>query len=224
VIYPIGDPRIGSAEIAAPRSWRADLRGYALHHIIPKTILRDAWDRLVTVFLDSQWPEARTAVRQYLLLCGVRAPNLENLIDRIRAVQRAQRRASHHELPLLESYELEPIRTAVIWPPWDLVAGPEGKFRADDPELVNRDRFDRFTTGLTVAEAARMREIDSLFRQIQLFLTINPTTPASLRTFVQEVNRCRQTLGDCSPIPYRPDMWTQDPDGKWRKARAAGGG
>lgn len=67
-----------------------------------------------------------------------------------------------------------------------------------------------------------MRDVEWLFRQMRFFLATTPPTAASLGAFTEAVNRGRQTLRNCAPIPYRPGMWAQGADGKWRKARGVG--
>jgi hypothetical protein len=222
VSFPSGDPRIGTGKVDPPKEWQPVMKDHGRHHIIARPVLLAVWNGLAGAFIDTQLPEARTAVRQYLLLCGAPAANLDSLIDRIRAVQKTQQRAGHHHLPTLEAWEIDPIQRAVIWPAWNIVVGPVRADRDDDPEDRNRDKFDRFTAGLTSTESAGMRAVERLFRQMQFFLATAPPTAASLRAFTDAVNFGRQTLRNCEPIPYRPDMWAQGADGKWRKARGAG--
>lgn len=139
VSFPSGDPRIGTGKVDPPKEWQAVMKDHGRHHIIARPVLLAVWNGLAGAFIDTQLPEARTAVRQYLLLCGVPAANLDSLIDRIRAVQKTQQRAGHHHLPTLEAWEIDPIQRAVIWPAWNIVVGPVRADRDDDPEDRNRD-------------------------------------------------------------------------------------
>ena len=188
----------------------------AWHHIIPFTVLCEVWNRLVDQLIKTQLPEARTAIRQYLLLCGAKQSSLEALIDRIRAENTDQKRAGHHHLPPLDGGEALQLQTDAVWPPWNAVEGPRGEIRTDDP--ANR-YLDRFTGGLTPQEAIRMRAIESLFAQLQVFLGAGPAPGAgSLRALAQAASTARPYLGQAPPIPYRDEMWVKDGAG-WRKSR-----
>lgn len=188
----------------------------AWHHIVPFAILQKVWNRLVDQFIGTQLPEARTAIRQYLLLCGAREANLETLIDRMRALNTKQRRAGHHNLPLLEDGDVLQLQEYAVWPPWNAVEGHKKENRTDDPA----DRLDRFTCGLTPLESARIGAIERLFRYLELFIEsgTNPA-PASLRGLAEAASIARPILQGARPIRYRPEMWVQDGPGKWRKCR-----
>lgn len=189
----------------------------AWHHIIPFPVLREVWNRLVDQMIATQFPEARTAIRQYLLLCGARYPNLEDLIDRIRAVDTRQKRTGHHHLPPLENWEVVQLQTDAVWPPWNTVEGPRREKRSDDPA----DHYlDRFTAGLKPGEAVRMRTIEVLYGQLQLFIDAGAAPgPASLRALAEAASMARPILSGSLPIQYRDEMWTQDGANRWRKAR-----
>jgi hypothetical protein len=128
------------------------------HHIIPSALLREVWNRLVDKHIATQLAEARVAIRQYLLLVDSTLPKLDELIDRMRAENTDQRRASHHDLRPLEVFEANKLATAATWPAWNTVEGPNG--RSDDP---SDSYLDRFTAGLTAEEMARMRAIEDYF-------------------------------------------------------------
>jgi hypothetical protein len=189
----------------------------AWHHIVPFAILQKVWNRLVDQFIGTHLPEARTAIRQYLLLCGARETNLETLIDRMRALNTTQRRAGHHSLPLLEDGDVLKLQEYAVWPPWNAVEGPKKENRTDDPADSG---LDRFTCGLTPPESARIRAIEALFRHLQPFIAsgANPG-PASLRALADAASSARPILQASLPIRYRRDMWVQDGPGKWRKCR-----
>ncbi len=57
----------------------------AWHHIIPFSVLREVWNRLVDRHIATEAGEARVAIRQYLLLSDRNLPGLEDLLDRMRA-------------------------------------------------------------------------------------------------------------------------------------------
>lgn len=187
----------------------------AWQHIIPFSLLRDVWNRLVDQHIATEFAAARVAIRQYLLLCDRNQPNLDALIDRMRAENTDQKRAGHHHLRPLEVSEAHQLATAAVWPPWNAVEGPQG--RSDDPQ--NR-YFDRFTFGLTAAEAARMSAIETLFDCFQLFVRAGPAPgPGSLRALAQAASTTRPIIGCDLPIRYRSEMWVDDGAGVWRKRR-----
>jgi hypothetical protein len=187
----------------------------AWHHIIPFAALQTVWNRLVDQFIETQIPESRTAIRQYLLLSGANDPGLEQQLNRMRAG--AQRRAGHHILLPLNDGEVLKLQEFAVWPAWNAVEGPRGENRTDDPGGA---ALDRFTCGLTPEQSTRMRTIEALFRQLQAFIACgeNPG-PAALRSLAQAASAARATLQGAKPIEYRPDMWVPDGPGKWRKCK-----
>jgi hypothetical protein len=183
------------------------------HHIIPCAVLIAVWNRLVDAHINTAVPEARTAIGQYLRLCDGGLPNLEDLVDRIRAANETQRRTIHHQLRPLDVAEANQLQTAAMWPAWNAVQGPRN--RSDDPQ----DRyFDRFTAGLTAEEKSRMNAIEMLFGQLQTFAAIQ-VDPATLRALANTASIARSTLGRAVPIQYRADMWVEERDRRWRKNR-----
>jgi hypothetical protein len=185
------------------------------HHIIPFSVLRDVWNRLVDQQIATQVPEASIALRQYLTLADRSLPNLDGLIERIRAENTDQRRASHSQLRPLDVAEANQLATAAVWPAWNAVEGPQR--RSDDP---SDHYFDRFTSGLASEEIARMRAIQVLFGQLQAFVNSGTTPgPVSLRFLAQAASAARPTVYTDNPIRYRPEMWVDDGFGLWRKRR-----
>jgi hypothetical protein len=185
----------------------------AWHHIIPFPLLRDVWNRLVDQHIATELPDARTAIRQYIVLSDRNHSNLDALIEKIRVENIDQRRTSHYHLQPLTSSEWQQLTTPVVWPPWNTVEGPQR--RSDDPH----DSFDRFTVGLTAEESARMRAVETLFHDFQRFVDMVPGA-ASLRALIQAVGIARHSVCCDLPIPFRPEMWIEDSGCLWRKRRA----
>jgi hypothetical protein len=187
----------------------------AWHHVIPFSVLRDVWNRLVDQHIASQLPEARVAIRQYLLLTERNLPNVDSLVDRIRAENTAQRRAGHHQLQPLTVAEAHQLATAAVWPPWNTVEGPQR--RTDDPQ----DRYlDRFTSGLTQEEAARMKAVERIFDDFRTFANAGAAPgSASLRSLADAASRARPALSCDRPIRFRAELWVDQGAGRWRKRR-----
>jgi hypothetical protein len=184
------------------------------HHIIPFSVLRDVWNRLVDQQISTQVPEARVAIRQYLLLSDPNMAKADELIDRMRA-ENAEQRGGGQQLRPLDVAETNQLATAATWQAWNVVEGPTA--RVDDP----RDHFfDRFRAGLTAAELTRMRAIERLFQGFQAFVASGPAPSATaLRTLADLVSMHRAHVRWDLPIRYRPEMWVEDNTGVWRKRR-----
>ena len=222
------NPRILERTAANPKRW-GKAAGKAYHHMIPAGMLQEVWNRLVDQHVNSVIPEAGLAIRGFLLLCCSHAKrefDIDNLIDRIRAQESDQKRAGHAPVKPLDEVEVYYLQTAVIWPPWNAVEGPEN--RADDPNKGRpgslgrgqfRDQdFDSFTLGLSPQEAARVATIEMLFRQFKAFLESVPG-PESLRSLAKAASHARPILACDFPIRFNPEMWVKDTAG-WRKRHA----
>ena len=187
----------------------------AWHHIIPFSLLREVWNRLVDQHIGTQLAEARVAIRQYLLLSGRNQPDLETLIDRMRAENTDRQRAGHNRLEPLSVAEAHRLATAAVWPAWNAVEGP--RRRSDDPQ---DHYFDRFTFGLTPQETLRMTVIESLFADFQAFANSGRAPGAAgLRALTRAVSAARSVVWCDLPIRYRPEMWVDEGGGLWRKRR-----
>ena len=185
------------------------------HHIIPFSLLREVWNRLVDAHIATQLSEARVAIRQYLLLSDATLLKLDELIDRMRAENVDQRRTRHHQLPVLDVAEANRLATAATWPAWNTVEGPSR--RSDDP---HDSYLDRFTAGLTIQELTRMRAIENLFPQLQRFVGAGPIPGAlHLRDLAGAISLARPNVYCDSPIRYRSEMWVKDHGDFWRKRR-----
>lgn len=208
------NPRISVRNIASPIAWGPAGPGMAWHHVIPFALLRDVWNRLVDHHVGTAMPEARTAVRQYLTLVDPSLPCVDQLVDRIRAENESQRRAGHHPLRKLDVAEAHQLATAAVWPVWNTIEGPA--HRSDDP---GNDFIDRHTRGLQPEEAFRMRVVEQLYREFQVFVRSGPTpTAMTLRMFMGAMTTARPALAGAQPIRFRNEMWIQD-NGRWRKRR-----
>jgi len=173
------------------------------HHILPFHVIRTTWNRLVEAFATTQSSEARTAVRQFISMCGLRLPNIEVTLDQLRADQ-------------LDNVACTVLETNATWAPWNIVYGPAD--RSDDP---GDEYLDRFTFGITAAEAARMRVIETLYEALVQFNSLRPPSPLSLGLLAETLRYTRSEIGPVDlPIPYRPDMWERQPDGRWAKRRS----
>lgn len=190
----------------APDTWVRTRASVSLvwHHILPFYQLRDVWNALVTQCHESQLDEARTALRQYLLMCDKNLRDLDVWINRIRA--------NNLSLP-----DCNHFAGKAVWPAWNVVEGPDSRFRTDDPG----DRFiDRYTHGLTLEEHGRMKSIESLYHQLLALDLSRDLTAPELRSLAANFNIARRTLVSDRPTPFRESMWVRGAAGMWTKRRS----
>jgi hypothetical protein len=196
----------------------------AWHHVIPFPLLRDVWNRLVDQHIETDLPEARVTIRQYLSLCDRSLQDLDEKLDRMRFEDVERRHAGHYRLEQLTTPEVNELGTAAVWPAWNIVGGPVRKQRSDDPEDLDL-AIDRFIVGLTGPERDRMRIVEDLSSRLQVFVDSGPEPDVSaLRTLSSDVTLARRLSGNnlvgCDlPIPFRPEMWIKESAGLWRKRR-----
>jgi hypothetical protein len=196
-------PTIGAIRPNAP--WpanRAATFNMTRHHILPYNLLRDTWNLLIAAFTATQLAEARTAIRQFLGVCNHRLPNVDTLLDRMRA--------NHLTVP-----ECNLLAETAVWSAWNIVEGPS--LRSDDP---GDSGLDRFTFGVTFDEFKRMGVIENLYHALQQFAALPAPTAASLRTLIGELGVPRMTFTFVDhPIPFRPEMWEKEGT-LWHKRRS----
>ncbi len=89
------------------------------HHIIPFPILRDVWNRLVDQHVGTALPDARVAIRQYLLLSNCNLPNLDAFVDRMR-VENSDQEAFHSII----GWSSSAFQRRIYWP--QRLYGPHG--------------------------------------------------------------------------------------------------
>jgi hypothetical protein len=190
------------------------------HHIISFVLLRDVWNRLVDRQINTDVPEARAAIRQYLLLSDrTLQSHLDTLIERMRADRTDPRPASHYHLEPLNMAEVLRLREAAVWPVWNTVGGPMNTLRIDNPL---DGRCDRFRGGLTNEEVFRMGAIERLYDHFLDFVNADAATPAILGDLARAASSARPFLRGCTePIRYRQDMWVlvNNQANLWRKRR-----
>ncbi len=177
----------------------------AWHHVIPYPLLRDVWNVLVETGRISQLAEARLALRQYLMLCGQNWQVADGWIDQLRA-------------QAMERWQCDALATAAVWHAWNIVEGPDGRLRTDDP---GDHYMDRYTHGITLREFERMNAMEFLFGALVMFRNsgVNPP-PAALSALREAIMLVRQVLACEQPILYRPDMWERDGGQRWKKRRS----
>ncbi len=171
--------------------------GMAFHHIIPRSVLIRAFNRLLEHRIHSAGAEARTCLYQFLALCNRNHPGLEKVTDRLRTDPAAPKRAGHNPLVPLSVPELTEVHRSVIWPAWDVVEGPAQ--RGDDP---GDHYMDRFTAGLQADEMLQMRAIESLFPSLETAATNGPSS-----ALASAIGAARNVLNRPTPIRFRADMW-----------------
>jgi len=190
--------------------------GMDRHHVLPYPWLRESFNQLLLQHVETEWPEARTALYQFLMLCREDWGELEGLLDRLRMENTTQRRTATAQRARLSVPELNEMQEAVAWPGWDLVEGP--KNRTDGPAPLQPDWF-RF--GLTVEERGRMRALRALAPVLEQFAAAGARPGAGeLSRFGQAMRWARRELGGLAAIRFRKEMWEEVRPGLWRKRTA----
>lgn len=183
------------------------------HHLIPYSLLKDVWKRLVDLHLASASKEAAMPIRQYLRLADRNFHDLDQKLNRMRISHSHQRRASHNEMRPIEIAEIDELRTAASWPVWNVVEGPNN--RSDDPK--DHD-FERFSFGLTPVQSMRMRCVELMYAEMRIFVASGPGV-ASSRRFGEAIRTARLMAGGDEPIRFSAEMWVMESDGRWHKRR-----
>ena len=232
------NPRITERNLPNPEGWGAATPkggpNCSWHHMIPDPLLRNVWNRLVDRHIGTEWPAARVTIRQFLSLCDRNLQDLDDRLESMRLCNREYllmanvRRAGHHPVQPLGTADASALATAAVWPVWNVVGGPNGKNRSDDPnrnqKIPPERRFDRFQAGLTPPEEERMKVVEMLNARFLAFTDLGPEPgPDALRRLGDDLLAARRFSGNnlvgCTePIPFREEMWVQDSGtGLWRK-------
>jgi hypothetical protein len=208
-----GEKHMAKRVLPAPQRLGHVVTGMARHHIIPHSLLLAVWNSLRDQFIKTDIPEARVAIYQYLILCGLEPGQSGDLLAQIRLEHPRPARPGNRQPKPLSNVDEDILSGLVMWPAWNVVVGPRN--RSDEPQ---QSEIDLFKTGLIGEEPIRMKAAKSLHSQLTLFVKL-PPSPAALRTLSHALVIERSRLGRCAqPIPFRPAMWVREADGKWRKA------
>lgn len=206
---------ITSRNAPAPEAWKKVCsRAETWHHLIPAALLLRVWNRLLDLYLATQWPEARIAIRQFLALCNRKLSGVDELLDRMNERIRTQRRDRQVILQELEGGDTTLIEAAVIWPAWNAVGGPSN--RSDDPKDGNV--YDKFRVGLMQDELHRIQAIELLLEEFRFFLNATSAGQPVLRRLASAIQALRPLIVCDDPIPFRDSMWIKV-DGSSRKRR-----
>ncbi|MCW5965513.1 MAG: hypothetical protein KIT83_15865 [Bryobacterales bacterium] len=202
-VFPTIDRQCRPPAPGWPRS-RAPLN-LVWHHVFPFALLCDIWNALVLGAAQSQEADAFLALRRYMAVCGRELGDIDRWADRARRGN-------------LTVAEADMLASRAVWQPWNIVEGPAAHLRSDD---FGDDYIDRFTHGITRAEYQRMLTIEGIFNSVSgLPLGPNPPLP-SLRRIGEAFQLARPSLAPVlQPIFFRPGMWVQGPDARWKKRRS----
>ena len=189
------------------------------HHVIPRSLLRNAWNALAKNQATSD--KAQLALHTYLRLVGFEHADAKRLLAAMGA-------------GALSGEDQERVRVAVSFPVWDIVEGPEN--RSDDPK---DHTFDEYSIGLTPGELNRQSKLLHLYGGLRRFNEatagedqVEPHVFTSLATDMFFVERTLE--GVKTLIPFRESMWEMTPGpgtegqipaaAKWRKKRRVSAG
>ena len=196
--------------IREPVHWKRRLSGGTYHHMIPYSLLRDVWNRLVDLHVGTRLPLAPVAIRRLLLLSDRRQTNVDGLIARMPANYESRSRSGQNKPEPLDHLDALKLQTAAVWAAWNTVEGPSA--RSDDKTDQDR-RLDRFV-GVAPEYS---RTIDTLYEHFQAFA--DSPGSAQLPRFANVLSSARLVVYRDEPIPYSASMWVQEPGGLWRKRR-----
>ncbi|MEI6707487.1 MAG: hypothetical protein WCK96_10180 [Methylococcales bacterium] len=116
---------------------------FTLHHNIPLNTIIESFN-IVIVFCD--WKVTERLLRLYGI--DTKAEQIAKRIEQI-SKDRSEKMSAQNEKVTykilmskfkLDNYEFEGIEQRVTWQPWNIVEGPSGSIRADDP----KEKFDNF--------------------------------------------------------------------------------
>ncbi|MCC6426068.1 MAG: hypothetical protein IT435_04535 [Phycisphaerales bacterium] len=186
-----GDGREGADAPWAHTDVPGAVAGFlAWHHMIPWNCLRDTWKKLrspttgqgnALAALDPNWD----VLYWYMYLLAVPDP-----ADKIKKMKKSQ----------LTTGDQDVIFTKLVWNGWNIVEGPAGQFRTDDPA----EDYDLFRVGLSSHERQRAVETQLLFDAM-----VSYVPPSESRVLQGAIDRTRRYRGG-DPIMLKKEMWTPE--------------
>jgi hypothetical protein len=178
---------------------------FTWHHVFPCSRFCNLWNAIVNSYRHSRQPEGPLAVRQFLGLCGMPAPQVDRWVDPIRSDP--------------QGFNWEALFRAVVYPPWNIVEGPHTSIRDGDPGDAH---IDRFVHGLTPGDQLRMRAVETFYERVQGIPIQADIPPASLRAIASAATLARSVMQrNTEPIRFRLEMWARvGTSDRWIKRRA----
>lgn len=164
------------------------------HHVIPYNVLRDTWTKLID---NGKWD----LLKEYMNLLQMKSTYYSALIKKSELTKAEDR----DEIDLLLS-----------WPKWNLVEGPTGANRSDDPG----EGFDEFDGGLTKKEKELMQKIKILYEfMVRITEERGALSTDLCSKFKTQCKDTAKAVKSSKILRYRPGMWEKDPvrPALWKK-------
>ncbi|MFC0396986.1 hypothetical protein [Paraburkholderia rhizosphaerae] len=194
----------GAGRASEPEGWKhAEVKPaiqFTWHHTIPLDDLTRLWNGLIN---GGHW----NAVDEYLQIIGF--SSVQTTINELKAGKFQARRDELH--------------TAIQWPGWNIVEGPGGAYREDDPGngveswYVPPGGSNGQRTILNRVKNAICPLIEKIPR------TVRPEDTAidaeTAKRLAAELKNQRPSLRGKGPIEWNPDMWEQTREGRKDKNR-----
>lgn len=111
--------------------------------------------------------------------------------------------------------DVDPVVEKICWSPWNMVEGPRGSYREDDPSKDNKD-IDYFQFGGSHTARTRMSDLLALFNAMTVALRAVPNAdPAfdQLRKMLHDLRHLRNK----EMIRFEESMWEVVKPGKYDK-------
>ncbi|TCP34022.1 hypothetical protein EV292_10411 [Sphingomonas sp. BK235] len=194
---------IGRAD--APSSWK-HTRGLepdidlTWHHVIPLRCLTTVWNGLVE---GEHWSTAE----RFLHVAG--ADNASHLVEEMKAGR-------------IGGEERDVLHEHVTWQGWNIVEGPGGLCRSDDPG----DQYERFHwTSLSGNQRATLMAVSAIYSEMgPLHRQLDRAEPRKIssqqaKSLSDSLSTNRLALRKKAPIPFSEGMWDKLDPGRAGKRK-----
>jgi len=218
----------GSGRLDPPPSWGAHTvynhnganLDMAWHHVIPWDTLRNFWNKILLLNHDPDayfWKDKSQKKRSPNLnevkiygkilieyLKYLKFANPQSIVDRMKSNN-------------FKGEAKDEFLQKIIWQKWNIVEGPKGDLRSDDP---GSSQIDKFKTGLDEKEQGCHTALQALYDKMKDFDTWDfqrfnyETQAGNLIAAFSITNKCDESI----LIKFKVAMWTFK-QGKWKVLR-----
>ncbi|HEY4352182.1 MAG TPA: hypothetical protein VGN31_13210 [Paraburkholderia sp.] len=187
----------GSGRSSEPEGWKHKVMTptvqFTWHHTIPLDDLTRVWNGLIN---GEHWG----VVDEYLQIIGFRA--VQNTIDELKAGTFQDR---------------DELHTAIQWPSWNIVEGPGGEFREDDPG----NGFERWTVppGISNNQREMLNAVGAIYLRVTPIARAGRPEDTAIdavqaRALRDELSNYKKVLRGKGPIEWNEAMWESTREGR----------